>query len=59
MDKLIPWHLAFVISFVCTIVINVFVFKLDPAATYMILSPPVLLILFVIYGESYRKEVGN
>lgn len=59
MDKLIPWHFALVISIVCTIVINVFVFKLDPVATYMILSPPVLLLLFGIYGESYRRQVGN
>ena len=56
MDDLIPWTYALVIAAAFIIAVKIFS-NMDMLAVYMFLVPPVLLLLLIIYGESYRKEV--
>lgn len=56
MEDLIPWPYALFIAAAFIIVAKIFS-KMDMLAVYGFLAPPVLLLLLIIYGESYRKEV--
>jgi hypothetical protein len=56
MEDLKPWPYALFIAAVFMIVAKL-VLNLDMVGVYFLLSPPVLLLLLIIYGESYRKEV--
>ena len=54
MDDLIPWPYAL---FIAAGVIFVAGLKYDMFWSYIVLAPPLLLLLLIIYGESYRTEV--
>ena len=54
MEDLMPWPYAL---FIAAGVIFVAGLKYDMFWSYIVLAPPVLLLLLIIYGESYRKEV--
>ena len=56
MEDLIHWPYALFIAAAFIIVAGLG-FKLDMFSTYLAFAPPVLLLLLIIYGESYRKEV--
>jgi hypothetical protein len=56
MEDLIPWPYALFIAAAFIIVAKIFS-KMDMVAVYCFLAPPLLLLLLIIYGESYRKEV--
>jgi hypothetical protein len=56
MEDLIPWPYALFIAAAFMIAVKIFS-NMDMLAVYMFLVPPVLLLLLIIYGESYRKEV--
>ena len=56
MEDLIPWPYALFIAAAFIIGAGLG-FKLDMFGTYLVFAPPVLLLLLIIYGESYRKEV--
>lgn len=56
MEDLIHWPYALFIASAFMIAVKIFS-NMDMLAVYMFLAPPVLLLLLIIYGESYRKEV--
>lgn len=56
MEDLMPWPYALFIAAGFMIVAKI-VLKIDMLVVYGFFAPPVLLLLLIIYGESYRKEV--
>lgn len=53
---LIPWPYALFIAAVFMIGFK-FSTGMELTGVFFAFSPPVLLLLLIIYGESYRKEV--
>lgn len=56
MEDLIPWPYALFIAAAFIIAVKIFS-NMDMLAVHMYLAPTILLILVIIYGESYRTEV--